>query len=193
MMTAMQELSKVSGYLAKNIEKLRRQKNLSQQKFAELAGIPRSTLTNIESGIGNPSLTNLVKISVGLGVSIEELLSRPRTDCVLIKAQQILVQNRSGGHVRVHHLMPDNIKGLEIDRLEFDAEAVMGGQPHLPGTKEYLTVLQGEVMVYVAGETFAVSKGDLLAFSGDQAHSYRNATRSKSIALSIVIPVPASL
>ncbi len=187
----MEELSKISGYLAKNLEKLRQKKNLSQQKLADLAEIPRSTLTNIESGIGNPSLTNLVKISTGLGVSIEELLSRPRTDCVLIKSQQISVQSRSA--VKVFKLMPDKIKGIEIDRLEFGPEAIMGGHPHLSGTKEYLTVLDGEVVVHVAGETYAVSRGDVLAFSGDQPHSYRNPNRAKSVAVSIVIPVPASL
>jgi len=95
--------------------------------------------------------------------------------------------------VKVHKLLPDKIKGLDIDRMEFAAEAVMGGHPHLEGTKEYLTVLQGEILVFVAGESYVVRRGDVFAFPGNQAHSYRNMKKTPSIALSVVIPVPAHL
>ena len=37
-------------------------------------------MTHIESGSGNPSLHNLIKVAAALQVSIEELLTRPRTD-----------------------------------------------------------------------------------------------------------------
>ena len=170
---------------------LRNKAGLTQNQLATRSGVPRSTLTNAESGDGNPSLKNLVKISSALGVGIEELLSRPRRECSLVSAGEISVQNKSGGQVQVHKLMPDKIKGLDIDRIEFASGAVMSGHPHLEGTKEYLTVIQGEIAVHVAGSRFEVRKGDVLAFPGDQPHSYRNLKQSPSIALSIVIPVPA--
>lgn len=189
----MAENQKVSQYLGLNIGTLREKKNLSQQQLAQQAEIPRSTLTHIESGEGNPSLRNLVKISDALGVGIEELLSRPRTDCVLIPADRVPVQNRSQGQVQVYKLLPERIKGLEIDRLEFAAGALMGGHPHLAGTKEYLSVLQGEVVVHVTGEKYTVKKGDVLAFPGNQPHSYRNPGRVVAIAVSVVVPIPAAL
>lgn len=185
--------TKTSSYLAKNIEKLRTSKGLSQLQFAQQAKIPRSTLTNIESGFGNPSLSNLVRISLALGVSIEELLSRPRTDCLLVRASEVPVQSRSQGRVQLHKLLPDKIKGIEIDRMELAPEATMGGHPHLDGTKEYLTVIQGELLVHIAGDRFTVKEGDVLAFPGNQPHSYRNARKTTSVALSVVIPVPVSV
>lgn len=187
----MDEISTASNYLAQNISNLRKVKSFSQQQLAQLAGIPRSTLTNIESGTGNPSLNNLIRISAALGVGVEELLSRPRAECVLIPADQVPIQKRSGGQVNIYKLLPDKIKGIEMNRMEFDPEAVMGGHPHLIGTKEYLTVIKGEIVVRVAGESFSVKRGDLLAFPGNQPHSYRNPKKSLSIAVSVVIPVPA--
>ena len=59
----MDELSSVSRFLANNLLDLRKKKNLSQDKLSELAGIPRSTITHMESGEGNPSLTNLCKLA----------------------------------------------------------------------------------------------------------------------------------
>jgi len=69
----------------------------------------------------------------------------------------------------------------------------MVGTPHLAGTKEYMTVLQGEIKVFLAGESFLVKRGDVFAFPGNQPHSYRNLLRTKSIAISVVIPIPASV
>lgn len=189
----MDVLKTTSSYLAHNIETLRTNKNLSQSQLAQQAGIPRSTLTNIESGIGNPSLSNLVRVSSALGVSIEELLSRPRTDCLLVSADEVPVMNRSQGRVKIHKLLPDRIKGIEMDKMVFSAEATMGGHPHLEGTKEYLTVLQGEILIHVAGEAYTVKQGDVFAFPGNQPHSYRNTKKSTSVALSVVIPVPVFL
>ena len=186
-------LAKTSSYLAQNIEKLRASKNLSQFQLARQASIPRSTLTNIESGVGNPSLNNLVKISSALGVGIEELLSRPRTDCLLVESENVPVLSRSQGKAQLHKLLPDKIKGIEMDRMVLAPEAVMGGHPHLEGTKEYLTVIQGEIMVHVAGDAFTVKQGDVFAFPGNQPHSYRNTKKTSSIAMSVVIPVPVFL
>lgn len=186
----MSETDSAASYLAQNLRYLRKQKNWSQQQLAERAELPRTTLTHIESGQGNPSLANLVKLSAALGVGVDELLSRPRSSCQLIPAADIPVRSRSQGRVKLHHLLPDALKGIAIDRMEFASQAGFGGQPHLPGTKEYLIVLQGEVAVYVAGELYQVTQGDVFAFPGNQAHSYSNLHTEPAMAISVVIPVP---
>lgn len=179
----------IGRHLADNITALRIKKSLSQAQLAKLAGVPRSTLTNIESGSGNPSLQNLAKISSALQVRIEELLSRPRGDVELIRATDVELEKRVQGRVRISKLLPDAVRGLDVDRVELDPHTTMPGHPHLPGAKEYFSVLQGEVIVAVGGEKFAVKRGDVLAFPGDQPHSYRNAGSSMAIGLSVIIPV----
>lgn len=181
-------------YLAENVQQLRKRKGFSQKQLAELAELPRSTLTNIESGTANPSLRNLSKLSQALGIGIEELLSRPRHQISHIPAAEVPVQKRSGGLATVHKLLPDRIKSIEIDRFELKAGASVTGHPHVAGTKEYLMVLSGELVVHVAGEKFHIQQGDVLAFPGDQRHSYRNpAGGSKGVAISVVIPIPATV
>lgn len=180
----------LSKYLADNILSLRRKKGLSQDQLAKEAGIPRSTLTHIESGSGNPSLANLAKVSAALRVGVEELLSRPRSDCQLVLAGEIPVEKRSQGRALLHKLLPDRIKGLEIDRMELDGKVLMSGHPHLQGTKEYLSTISGEITVYVAGQSFVVKKGDVLAFPADQPHSYRNQKQARAVGISVVVPVP---
>lgn len=186
----MTEDAAISRYLAQNILALRQQKNLSQQQLSQDAGIPRSTITHMESGEGNPSLSNLCKLATALNVSIEELLSRPRSACTLLKAGDVPVLSRSAGKVKVHKLMPDKVRGIELDRVEITPRSSMGGKPHLRGTKEYLMALEGSVIVSVAGDDYQVDAGDVLAFPGDQKHAYRNPGAEPAVALSVVLPVP---
>ncbi len=180
----------ISHYLAQNLLALRRQKNLSQQQLSKDADIPRSTITHMESGEGNPSLNNLCKLASALNVSIEELLSRPRNACTLLKAKDVPVLSRSTGKVKVHKLMPDKVRGIELDKIEITAHSSMGGKPHVRGTKEYLMALQGTVIVAVAGDNYEVEAGDVLAFPGDQKHAYRNPAATPAVALSVVLPMP---
>ena len=186
----MNDLNSASRYLAVNLLALRKKKGLSQSQLSELSDIPRSTITHMESGEGNPSLTNLCRLAAALNISIEELLSRPRNECTLLKAAKVPVLNRSSGKVRVYKLMPDAVRGIEIDKVEIQGNSSMSGRPHLQGSKEYLMTLAGEVSVSVDGENYTVDAGDVLAFPGDQRHAYRNTRSRPAVALSVVLPMP---
>jgi XRE family transcriptional regulator, regulator of sulfur utilization len=58
--------------LAKRIEYLRKQKNLTQEELAEKAGLHRAYFWDIENG-RNISVKTAHKIARGLGVSLSEL------------------------------------------------------------------------------------------------------------------------
>ena len=59
----------------------------------------------------------------------------------------------------------------------------------MSGAKEYLNVFQGTITVAVAGEKYLVEEGSVLAFPGDQVHSYRKSGQGVAIAMSLVIPI----
>lgn len=176
--------------LAENILLLRRARNISQSQLAKLAQIPRSTITYMESGVGNPSLKNLHRTALALNVSVEELMAKPRGKCLLLKAQDIPEKLRASGAVRIKKLLPDPIPGMEIDRIELNPGALMGGVPHTKGTKEYFTCFIGQIKIFVLGEEFILSPGDVLAFPGEEKHSYRNIGRTKAAGFSVVVFAP---
>lgn len=61
--------------LAKNIERLRKAKELSQEKLARLADVANNTLIKMESGENqNPTLDTLKKVAKALEVSVDELI-----------------------------------------------------------------------------------------------------------------------
>ncbi len=178
----------LSQNLASNLIKLRSARNWSQQTLAQRAELPRTTLANMESGRGNPSLHNLSRVSAALNVSLEELLARPRRDCRLIKASELPVEKALDGF-RVTDLLPEKVRGLEIVRMHLAVGSQRVGHPHLLGTHEYLHGIKGCVSVLLAGDLYRVEAGDVLAFAGDQAHSYLNRERGVAEAVSVVVPV----
>jgi len=176
--------------LAYNLVDLRRKRNLTQAALAKLVGLPRSTIANLESGLGNPSLQNLSRMSQALQTPIDQLLMAQRAMCTLVLAKDVPVQERSQGLVRVHKLLTDPIPSMAIEKLEIKGGAVMKGIPHAQGTKEYLYCVQGELMVSVTSDQFHLKQGDVLAFPGDVRHSYSNPLKPTAIALSVVVLSP---
>jgi quercetin dioxygenase-like cupin family protein len=180
----------VSGHLSRNMFNLRQARNLSQGDLSSLSGLPRSTVTHIESGSGNPSLRSLIKVANALQVSIEELLARPRTEVHLTKSVDLPSTTKSKGAVRIKRLLPDPIPGMSIERVEIKAGGRLVGAPHLPNSKEYITVVGGALEISVAGQTHRLKTGDVLAYPGDQPHHYGNVGRGKVTFLSVVVVAP---
>jgi quercetin dioxygenase-like cupin family protein len=63
----------------------------------------------------------------------------------------------------------------------------MNGVPHTPGTREYLVCERGQLVLQAAGERFELTPGDLVAFRGDQRHSYSNPGREPAVGFSVVV------
>ncbi len=61
--------------IGENFKKYRTKAGLSQEEFAQKAGVKYTTLTKLESGvIKKPSVIVMSKIAKTLGISIEDLL-----------------------------------------------------------------------------------------------------------------------
>jgi len=61
-----------------NIQRLRREKKLSQEELADRAGIHQTYLSGVEGGKPNPSVLVLDRISKALGVDAMDLFRRHR-------------------------------------------------------------------------------------------------------------------
>ena len=61
-----------------NLQRLRRERGLSQEELADLANIHQTYLSGVERGKRNPTVTVLQRIAEALGADIEELVSSRR-------------------------------------------------------------------------------------------------------------------
>ena len=177
--------------LAANARRLREARGLSQQRMAQLSGIPRPTWASLESGSANPTLSVLSRAAAALQVSIDELIGAPRTAARLFRAGEVKERKRQGARLRP--LLPEAIPGLDISRMELAPGGQMGGIPHTPGTREYLTCERGRIELVASGEHWRLGPGDSLVFRGDQRHTYRNLDpRRSAVSVSVVCFAPVA-
>jgi transcriptional regulator with XRE-family HTH domain len=183
----------VAAHLARNLGSLRHARALTQEALARTAGVPRSTIANLESGLGNPSLTVLVKVAGALGVPIDELLGAPRAKVRKWSAADIAAQAKGRG-VTLRPLVPEPVPEEMLTVMDFAPSASMRGTPHLPGTREFFTCLAGRVTIFVAGDRHDLAEGDVLAFPGNVAHSYQNPDAQRAAeGVSVVILAKAGV
>jgi len=175
----------VATRLGRNVRTLREARGMTQAQMAKLAQLPRATWTNMESGGANPTLTVLDRVATAFQVTIEELVAAPRSEARHYANKDVVTKLRGAATIR--KLLPDPIPGMEIDRFELPRGAKMAGVPHTPGTREYLTCESGEILLVASGEEYRLAPGDVVAFRGDQRHSYANPGVKPAVAYSVVV------
>ena len=62
-MGTLQPIETLAGYLADNLREYRKRRSLTQAQLAKLCEVPRSTVANIETGGGNPTLAVLIRLA----------------------------------------------------------------------------------------------------------------------------------
>ena len=167
------DTTRAGAHLARNLVALRQSRQLTQDTLAGSAGLPRSTIANLESGDANPSLQVLLKVAGALAVPLEELIAAPRAKVRRWSADDVGTRQRGRG-VSERALIPESIPDQMSTVLDFEPGASLGGTPHMPGTREFFTCLAGCVELYVAGDRYALAAGEVLGFPGNLPHSYHN-------------------
>jgi len=66
---------KINKQLGEKIQRVRKNKNISQMKLAEIIGVQTTTIGNIERGETDTSVYTIFKIAEALRVHIKELFT----------------------------------------------------------------------------------------------------------------------
>ena len=175
----------LSTQLGQNVRQLRLSQGHTQEQMARLCKLPRATWANIETGNANPTLSVLHRVAAALQVTIEELIGTPRSEIKHYPRGTLPIRKR--GEASVSSLLPDEVPGMLIERIELPPQARMVGVPHTPGTREYLTCEAGKLELVASGSVFQLNVGDVVVFRGDQRHSYASVGNGTAIGFSVVM------
>jgi transcriptional regulator with XRE-family HTH domain len=183
-------LERTSSNLAANIKRLRERRDLTQQQLAELSGVPRPTIANLESGTANPTLLVLLKVADSLAASIEELVGGGGLAMTVHRARTLPERKRARATLR--QLIPDGFRPAEFERLELAPRGKLGARPESPGSREVLACESGEIDLIAAGETLRLGAGDVVALGADQQRDYVNRGRGTAVAYRLVATAGAA-
>jgi transcriptional regulator with XRE-family HTH domain len=159
--------------IAAALRRERRRAGLSLTEVARRAGIAKSTLSQLESGVGNPSLETLWAICVALDAPFSRLLDPPRPRVYVIRADE-------GPTVSAEHanysatLLTACPPGARRDVYRIAAEPghARASEPHMPGVTEHVVISAGRALVGVAGEPVELGPGDYISYPADLPHVF---------------------
>lgn len=183
-------LENISFVLAKNLKAHRDHKKLSLEKVAEMTGVSKTMLGQIERGESNPTINTVWKIANGLKISFTSLINNPQPETIVIKKNEIQPLCEDNGKYRLFPFFPfEDGRRFEIYSVEIDKGGFLSADPHAERTEEFITVYDGELTIRINNEEFTVGKGDSIRFKADRPHVYHNlgATTTR---ISMVIHYP---
>ncbi len=161
--------------IAGNLKKIRDERKLSLDKVAELTGVSKSMIGQIERGESNPTITTAWKLATGLKISFSSLMSVPQPKTIVIRKEDINPFVEDNGKYRVYPFFPyEDSKKFEIFTVEIDKGGYLNAEAHGDNTSEFISVFEGELTLRTENNEFLVEKGNSIRFMADKPHSYHN-------------------
>lgn len=167
------ELTTIVG---NNLRRHRMRRGLSLEKLAQLSGVSRSMLGQIELGQSTPTIKTLWRISGALKLPFTSLISESgRTGTRLLTLAESKTLTSKDGTFQSRALFPfETERKVEFYELVLQPSSAEHADAHAPGTVENLVVSQGELELRVGDEVHRLSAGDSIVFDADVPHVYEN-------------------
>lgn len=161
--------------IAENLKRLRRDRNLSLGQLAELSGISKVMLSQIEKGETNPTINTIWKIANGLKIPYTALLDQQEHASFVIHKSDINVQIVENGHYRLYCYYPNTPhRNFELFQIELDEGCRYTSIGHAERSEEYIMVLEGELTLEVNDTVYILRSNDSISFTASAEHVYFN-------------------
>ncbi|WP_369204734.1 helix-turn-helix domain-containing protein [Streptomyces sp. PU-14G] len=161
----------IRGMLARNLKRARAQRGLSISELSRRSKIGKATLSQLESGTGNPTIETVFSLSRVLEVPISDLLdARPPAGLRVVRAQEVEVLSGEGVDLRPLQRIESGEGVFEV----YDQQVRAGERRDSLGHVgvEHTIVQAGRLGVSVEGHEVELGPGDYVGFDATLPHSY---------------------
>lgn len=181
--------------LGEKLKTLRRSKDLTLDKLAELSGVAKATLSRIENGVTTGNLTTHLKICEALKVNLGELykgLENPEEKIVAFDEKNIKDAEVFSYDEKVSSIILSKQTGKKKMLPQLLIIEPQKGTPveeNHPGTDKFLYCLEGELELKISEKTFALKKNASIYFDSSLPHSIKNIGTKTAKMITVVSPV----
>ena len=177
------ESTDLAPVVGTNLRRLRTRRGLSLERLAQISGVSRAMLGQIELGQSAPTINVLWKIARALEVTFSALISaRTQSGALVLRSSESKILTSKDRSFSSRALFPfDEPRRVEFYELRLAAASVEDADAHPPGTSENLVVTAGALEIDVAGDTHRLEAGDSILFEADTPHAYRNPGRVETV------------
>ena len=188
--SAVNDVESINEDLGRRVKKLRADRGWSLEELASVSGVSRSMLSEIERERANPTLSVTYRIARAFGLSLQDLIeSADSASSIQVTRSNDCAQIfRSDKQCQIRTLSPLNLeKDIEFYEVRLPVDGALTSQPHVDGTREFLTIKEGAVDLQSGNFTESLSKGDSATYRADVAHSIANSGKRETVIFLVVL------
>ncbi len=168
-------MDNLSAVIGANLAEIRRKRGLSLDKVAELSGVSKAMVGQIERGESNPTVATLWKVALGLRIPFSELITEKRAPVEIVHGADIQPVVDEAAGVKLFPLFPfERDRHFEIFLATLDPSASHASDPHASRSEEYILIIEGAIEVVIGADAYRLEAGDALRCHADKPHFYRN-------------------
>ena len=161
--------------IAGALRRARSASGLSLTELARRAGVAKSTLSQLESGQGNPSIETLWALCVALDLPFSALLDPPRPRVQVIRAGEqgagAVDAVEANYRATLLSACPPTAR-RDIYRIDAEPGRPRRSDPHMPGVVEHVVLMAGRALVGLTDEPVELAPGDYVLYPGDLPHVF---------------------
>jgi XRE family transcriptional regulator, regulator of sulfur utilization len=162
-------------------ERIRR--GLSLQQLSQRSRVSSSMISAIERGAKAATVIVLDRIATGLNTSLSRLLEKEsRARVIVLRHNRQKVAKAAAGWER--RILSPVLPGVEFELMRttlgpsVDAGVFL---PHARGSREYVAVEKGTLLLTLDGEPHTLKAGDSIYYDGDCMHGFANPGRGPCV------------
>lgn len=157
--------------LGTNLRARRDEQGISLSELARRSGIAKGTLSQLESGAGNPTIETVFSLSNALGVPVSSLLAEQRAaELVVVRGAEVDVLRGEAVDLRMLRRVETTGGLVEVYDQQVRPGAVQRSTGH-PGT-EHTVVISGSLRITAHGRSQELGPGDYVAIQAQGPHQY---------------------
>jgi len=173
--------------VGKKLANYRTAHDVTIKEMALRTGLSTSLLSQLERGIGNPTISVLAALADGMGISMADLVSEhiENEDLICRRENRDTVRKDNGLLLKSVLVENGTNTSLSVHLLELQPQhkSSKGFEAHLE--EECLYVLEGQLVMVFENEEFLLRDGDSIRVLSNRLHYVRNDGDAPAFALNI--------
>lgn len=169
--------ARLAASIGARVRRERTGRSWTLDQLAEVAGVSRRMVVNVEQGATNPSVGTLLRLSAAFGIGLAELVDLPapaRAAVTRAGSGSVLWTGPAGGTgLLLAAAQPHGVGELWEWTLQPGEQHE--SEAHPAGTQELLQVHTGTLRLVIDQQVEILQPGDAIAFAGDVPHAYGTA------------------
>lgn len=161
--------------IGQRLKAARQNRNMTLDGLAEITGVSKPMLGQIERGQSSPTVNTLWKIATGMKIPFSSFFQKQKAEYTIVDLQKQNMVLEENGEMRAYTLFAfDPIRSYEVFYIEFDSGCEHHSDKHNDGVEEYIFVVHGKLDMVLNDTKISLKETQAICFEANIPHSYMN-------------------